>query len=277
MLKMRLCVPISGCSPPAVGLMPSVRWHQSTPPARSAAEYHEVVHAGALCGWWSRSQKHLARHAGHAVAAHPDGVALLLHMHAPRAAQAGALAWPRYCAGARPAPIEPLGQCGVQAAGHGVFGQAVVAGKKARTSNAMPLRIAAAPRRRSLPRGPTTPTSSRSEDGRVWLERQHLRAARQQHGAPAGAVVAPGVLHDASRATPRPRAIRATSASSSGPPRRSGGAANASRSPCWRMVTRPTPHSWHDAARHLRLATRLQPGVAGAQRGVAGKGSSPAG
>jgi hypothetical protein len=47
----------------------------------------------------------------------------------------------------------------------------------------------------------------------------------------------------ASRGRPQPATMRASSASSSGPLRLSGGAANARRPPSRRMRTSPTPHS----------------------------------
>ena len=190
--------------------------------------------------------------------------------------------WPRTARGQARAD-EPLGQCGVQAAGHGVFGQTVVAREEGAHFKRDAVRIAAAHahlatrcRRLRFCCRPHHAHVQPGEDGGVWLERQHLRLLASSTARQPRPLSHQACCTMSSRATPRPRAIRATSASSSGPLRRSGGAANASRSPCWRMVTRPTPHSC-TMRPPLRLAARLQPGVAGAQRGVAGKGSSPAG
>src|SRR6478736_1874380 len=124
MRSSRLCVPISGCSPPGPGTTPSVASAQARPCSRLLAP---------ITRWSTRaamSEPHLAVDAGHRGAAYP-GIArgVALHVHPPRATERRALAGDillRRVAGAD----QPLGQGGVEAAGHGVFGHAVVAGEE---------------------------------------------------------------------------------------------------------------------------------------------------
>ena len=94
--------------------------------------------------------------------------------------------------------------------------------------------------------------------------------ALEQDRDPAGAVVGPLRVDDLARGRCRRTAATcSTSASSTGPDRSSGGAANASPSGVRRTVTSPAPHSCTTLS-GARVAA-LQPGVAGPERRVAGE------
>src|SRR4051812_44452158 len=91
MFSSRLCVPISGCAPPAAGVTPSVASHHATPSASDAAAITRwSISAGAMVCF--RSERDVTVDAGHGIAADPDrAVAVALDVHAARAAQALAL------------------------------------------------------------------------------------------------------------------------------------------------------------------------------------------
>ena len=131
---------------------------------------------------------------------------------------------------------QPLRQAGVEAAGDRVLRRRRAAGTKARTSNCALARrpghgaddadLAGRPSPRGRARSASTVVGEleqqpRPSPGRCRpMRRAHRRAARCR----------------------RQRAICASTPRSTGPLRRSGGAAKASRAPSRRMRTRPTPH-----------------------------------
>src|SRR3954464_126325 len=124
MRSTRLCVPMSGCSPPGAGTTPSVASHQATPSSRLAA---------AMTMWSTRaatSEPHFTLHAGHASAADPGlPGSVALHVHTAGAAQcrplAGHVVW-RSDAGAN----QPLRERRIEAARHRVLSHPGVAGEE---------------------------------------------------------------------------------------------------------------------------------------------------
>ena len=116
------------------------------------------------------------------------------------------------------------------------------------------------------------------------MSRSALARAQREHrlGAASSTPTQPGPLstHWAStmsaRSMPSTDTIRRRVSSSTGPERSSGGAANASAPSIRRSPIRPASHSWITRPRAVDPAAR-QPGVAGAERRVAGERKLPAG
>ncbi len=107
-------------------------------------------------------------------------------MHAPGAAHCRALC--RNVARRRDAGADqPLRQGRVEAAGHGVLGDSVVAGEKGAH---LELRVARCGLRRDDADFPA------AQQRAVGLQGQHLLGRAQHHAAPRWSVLAPGVRHD---------------------------------------------------------------------------------
>ena len=238
---------------------------------------------GGRCGRRS-SQRHPAFDAGDAGAADPDRRRQRRARHGR--GRRGPARCPAPRCSARAPGRRPISHCASAALRLPVTGSSVMPllpGKKARTSNAHasdgpePAEGRTAPTTPTLPRGPTTPTSSPARMARVGAQREHLGRLAQQHAAPVGAVVAPRMARRCprvprpgrARSVPRrPRPADRTCAAAgrrmrAGPqrrPRRRRGGSSPAR--------RRTPAR---CGRPWRLAAGLQPGVAAAQRRVAGE------
>ena len=196
---------------------------------------------------------------GPRVPTHPDGVALPVDVHPPAPPESGALG--RDVRRRQPVAGQPLGDPGVEAAGHGVLGDAVPRAEGADLDRALAaVRVGA------------DDADVQAHRGRpVGLDREHLLGRVQQHADPARAVVDPLEVDGPARGRrARPgRSARGPPAETA-PERRNGGPAKASRSP------RPQPDQARPALLHqLALGVRhspgLEPGVRRADRRVAGE------
>ena len=250
-MSRRLCVPISGCLPPAPGMMPSVASHQRTPSSSVRAATTR----------WSSATVTASPRRRCRLTAPPTHicVAVALDVHAPGAPQPRALR--RDVAAA--APALPISHCARLALRLPVTGSSAmpIGAAKARTSNAHVGARAAArrprrPSRRALQRrvsGSSASTASARSSSSAEPARAVVEPARGEHGA-----------RDAERRAHRGEQRRLDRSLASG------GAANASRSPSCRIVTSPTAHccTTRRASRH---AAARQPGVAAAERRMAGE------
>jgi hypothetical protein len=209
----------------------------------------------------ARSQAHRAIDAGHAGAADPDSAAAIAFDEHPAFARQRRALRGHVALGRQAGADEPLGQRGVQAAGDGVFAQAVVAREEGAhfKRRVAPCRVR--PHHANVQPGQHRP---------IGLERQHLLGAAQHHATPVRPVVAPAVRHDV--------AARHTQAASD--QRHIRFVQWAAFDQRWRREGQPLAvaldlHQAHTTFLHhvfrLRHAAGFQPRVASAQRGVAGK------
>ncbi len=156
---------------------------------------------------------------------------------------------------------EPLGDAGVEAAGHRVLGDAEAGAERPHLDVG-----GAAGGVRARPTPISRPPNA-AQSGRARARPRRRRAARPTQPGRCRSrrlsTTSP-TARSAARGRSRPGRRRTT-----GPERTSGGAANASRSPR-RIRTSPAPHSWTTSS-PARHAAGLEPGVRAAQRRVAGE------
>ena len=120
------------------------------------------------------------------------------------------------------------------------------------------------------PPGPVPPTTPPPCPRSPGLSASTASASRSMTATQPGPLSAHWASTMSSRAIPSIRATRSTSASSTGPDRTNGGAANASRSPPRGSAPAP-PRTPARRPRVLRRSAHLEPRVARPQRRVAGE------